>query len=392
MAGVAKEIFGIISMGDGSILVAAARGGEVLSFAAERFAGPCAGQESLDRALSRVEKETGSTLSRAVFVVNWKFRLGFASSKIALGAGSPVSKGDMEKACKRLPASFRGVDSHRILHVVPIGYKVDGGEVSHDPRGRTGRVLAAACHVISAPASKVEEVEDLAAACRLSVIAIVSAPYACGLAVMKPGQSVLVIDIGELSFASALFYRGSVMSLCRADSGAGEITAEISATLGVPEPEAARLANIYGAATPEKTDFAALVDIASWDGRGGVGDKTVVRAEIMDAVRAAAFSWCYKAREFLTENAFACVDSVVLCGSGAMLEGLADVAHAVFGLPCCVAGAELKGASNPRFTEIRGAIAYMRDKAPAKPGGMFGMSGGSGGGPDGMFGGFDDKF
>jgi cell division protein FtsA len=265
-------------------------------------------------------------------------------------------------------------EDRSVIHAIPIGYKVDFGDVVRDPRGAVGRELAAACQVVSVPSSLVAEVEDLAAYSHLSVSAMVAAPYACGLAVVNGAQSVLVIDIGGRSFSSILFYHGSVMSMIRGNFGSGDITSSMVGTLSVPLDEAERLKRRYGAETPEGVDFSTLVDVSGVNG-GVPVEKTLVKAVIMDAVRAAAFLWCAKLREFLTANAFACVDSVVLCGGGATLKGIADIGRTVFGIPCSVAGAELKGVSSPRFPVIRGAMVYMSDRAPVKKGLFGGLDG-----------------
>ena len=102
-------------------------------------------------------------------------------------AGSAVSEGDIGRV---LSAGNRHSmrDGRAVLHSLPIGYSIDGGNGIRDPRGMLGSRFGVDMHVATTDVAAARNLMLAVERCHLAVEAMVASPYVAGLAVLADDE------------------------------------------------------------------------------------------------------------------------------------------------------------------------------------------------------------
>ncbi len=135
------------------------------------------------------------------------------------------------------------------LHVAPLGYSVDGGPLTPDPRGRQGGSLAVEACVVTAPGHAVEALRQCIRAAGLEPSEIVAAPYAAALAVTteeERAEGVLVIDLGAGGAGLACLCAEGLVHVDHVAIGGARMTRDLAKALGAPAPAAERAKLLHG--------------------------------------------------------------------------------------------------------------------------------------------------
>jgi cell division protein FtsA len=135
------------------------------------------------------------------------------------------------------------------LHVLPLGYSVDGGEAIPDPRGLEGRWLEAEACVVTAPAQAIEALKRCARGAGAAPEAVVAGPYAAALGAASEEEresGVLVIDLGAGGAGVAAMAEGALMHLDHIPIGGARITRDLARRLSTTFAVAERVKLMHG--------------------------------------------------------------------------------------------------------------------------------------------------
>jgi len=222
------------------------------------------------------------------------------------------------------------------LHAVPVEGVVDGGRALRDPRGARGTRLDLLATVVVAEAAAVETVVDAVAACHVEVADVIAAPYAAGVAVAGEDElerGVLVAEFGAGTTALAHFHDGRLLFVHTVPWGGRHLTADLAYGLSTSPRVAERLKTLHGSLGHRDGDL--RIEVPGPE--GGEVETTVARADLARILRARV----EEIFDFLEKGIEAQRDlfdgrpprSVVLSGGGSLLDGLAETAEEIFGLP-----------------------------------------------------------
>ncbi|PCI20681.1 cell division protein FtsA [Candidatus Wolfebacteria bacterium] len=208
--------------------------------------------ESIKKAVAEAEKNAGVTIKKA-FV-----SIGGISLTSEMGHGySIISRGDKEVTeldiNKAIHESEDAIDisNKKIIHVIPVTYKLDGNEVLGNPEGMQGIKLEVKTLFVTAMERHIENLLGALAEAGIDVQDVIAAPIAASMVALTEKQKsvgCILIDIGAETVEIAVFENGTVLSLQVFPIGSMDITNDIALGFKIPLEDAEKLkrGNIVG--------------------------------------------------------------------------------------------------------------------------------------------------
>lgn len=158
-------------------------------------------------------------------------------------ASGTVTGADVEKAC-RAAAIVAAPDDQRTLHVMPIGFWLDGRPEADAPEGKQGGRLEVETHIVSVSRQAVDELIAALAAKHLTVASVFANAVVSASAVAD-GPSCLVMDMGAGLTDLALYSGGNIVLSASVPLGGDYITGDIMQGLGITRPHAEEVKRYY---------------------------------------------------------------------------------------------------------------------------------------------------
>ncbi|MDT8901671.1 cell division protein FtsA [Anaeroselena agilis] len=169
------------------------------------------------------------------------------TSQNGLGSVAPsagmATGADIERAC-RAAAAVTVPDSHRILHILPIGFWLDGQTLAEPPLGKSGKRLEVEAHIVSMPASRADELTAALADKGITVAAILANAVVGGTDAAGT-DSCLVIDIGAGLADLSLHSGGKIVFTASLPLGGDYITGDIMHGLDIGKLHAEEIKRYY---------------------------------------------------------------------------------------------------------------------------------------------------
>ncbi len=250
------------------------------------------------------------------------------------GKDREVSELDVERAV----AAARAINlpqDREIIHVLPQTFVVDDGDGIREPIGMSGVRLEVEVHIVTGAVTSVQNVVRSVNRAGLAVQDIVLEPLASGEAVLYEDEKelgVLVIDIGGGTTDVALYRNGAIWHTAILPLGGDHISNDIAIGLRTPMADAEAMKKRYGCALTALVPAEETVDVPSVGGRKPRLLSRQVLSEIIQPRVEEIFTLV--ARE-LGRSGFqdAATAGVVVTGGTAIMEGVPELAEAVFDQP-----------------------------------------------------------
>lgn len=347
--------------------------------------------DSIRKALASVDGVREAAM-RSVFV-------GIAGGHIkgftgygAIGVkGSVVREEDVERLVDSAGAVCVPVD-REILHVIPTGFRVDGGNGINDPVGMHADRLEAKVHIVTGSVTSVQSLMKCCEMADVGVDDIVLEPLASADAVLMKEErerGVALVDIGGGTTDIAIYSNGILKHTAVLALGGNHITNDIAVGLGIPAGEAERIKKLYGYSMAGIVDETRAIEVKG----EGEEKKSVPLGHLTEIIepRCEELLMLVKkemdivAGEGAGRAEGSRLSGVVLTGGTASLKGLDCMAKLIIRLPVRIgipAGVSNKGLVNsPEYAtgvglllyglEHRGAEDDITAKMPLTTGGIF---------------------
>ncbi|MGH7105209.1 MAG: cell division protein FtsA [Acetobacteraceae bacterium] len=280
--------------------------------------------------------------------------------------GRPVAAEDVQRVVYEARARAFA-DGRETIHALPLSFAVDEtGDVA-DPRGLYCETLTARLHIIDAATSALRNFGVCLARADLDITAMVSAPFAAGLAVLVEDERMLgatIIDMGGGTTGMAVFGEGQILHTATLAVGGMHVTNDLARLLSTPVAHAERLKTLYGSAEPSPDDEREMLPVPL------VGEEEhhiarVPRAMLVSIIRPRIEETFEMVKERLEASGLNRIAGtrVVLTGGAAQLSGVREMAarilgrqirlgrpHGLRGLP--------ESASGPAFATAAGLLAW----------------------------------
>jgi cell division protein FtsA len=250
------------------------------------------------------------------------------------GREREVSAADVERAVEAARA-INVPQDREIIHVLPQTFAVDDADGVREPIGMSGVRLEVEVHIVTAAVTSVQNVVRAVNRAGLTVQDVVLEPIASAEAVLFPDEKelgVVLIDIGGGTTDMALFRDGAIWHTAILPLGGDHITNDVAVGLRTPMADAEDLKKRYGCALTAMVPAEETVDVPSVGGRKARQLSRQVLSEIIQPRVEEIVTLV--ARE-LTRAGFqdAATAGVVVTGGTSIMEGVPELAEAIFDQP-----------------------------------------------------------
>jgi len=204
--------------------------------------------QSVQQAVRQAEKKAGITVKEAFISIG-----GIGLESIRSKASCSISKGDDEiseddlqrvvESCEQQIPSPR-TQNRRIIHQIPICYRVDNERILGNPLGMKGLKLEADTLFITAFEPHVNDLVDAIENIDIEVIDVMASPLAAGLVTLSKSQKVagcVLANIGAETVSIVVFENNVPISLETFSIGSSDVTNDIALGLKISLEEAQRI-------------------------------------------------------------------------------------------------------------------------------------------------------
>jgi cell division protein FtsA len=292
--------------------------------------------EAIKHAVADAEQMAGVDVSRVwAGVAGGHIRSLNSRGVVAIsGREREVSAADVERAVDAARA-INVPQDREIIHVLPQTFAVDDADGVREPIGMSGVRLEVEVHIVTAAVTSIQNVVRAVNRAGLTVQDVVLEPIASAEAVLFPDEKelgVVLIDIGGGTTDMALFRDGAIWHTAIIPLGGDHITNDVAVGLRTPMADAEDLKKRYGCALTSMVPAEETVDVPSVGGRKARQLSRQVLSEIIQPRVEEIVTLV--ARE-LTRAGFqdAATAGVVVTGGTSIMEGVPELAEAIFDQP-----------------------------------------------------------
>lgn len=228
-------------------------------------------------------------------------------------------------------------EDRMLLQVMPQDFVVDDQPGFHDPRQMMGSVLEANAHLLT---TSVQEHTNLIGAINRAHLTVDETIYeaiaACYASVLpeERHEGVAVIDIGQHSTELVCYYGESGQLATTLKLCGDHFSRDLAHDLRIPIEAAAIVKEQFGSAAAAETPHNSVVELPVPEGHTGE-PKEVSRRRMNQILESRAVDLFEEVRKELAvfgmEKALS--NGVVICGGGALLPGICEVAEKVLKCP-----------------------------------------------------------
>jgi len=259
-------------------------------------------------------------------------------------------------------------DGRAVLHSLPIGYQLDAASGIREPRGMLGSRFGVDMHMVTAEVATVRNLMLTVERSHLHVEAMVSSPYASGLAVLADDEADLgaaTIDLGAGTTTFAVFSGGRFVHADGFALGAHHVTMDLARGLNTRIADAERIKAIYGSVMSGGSDERDMITVPPVGDDEREPPQFVSRAALTRIIKPRVEEILEMVRDRLVASPFAAEPRgrVVLTGGGSQLAGIADLAARILkrpvriGRPLGLSGLP-EAAKGPAFAVTAGLLVY----------------------------------
>ncbi|MBH88735.1 MAG: cell division protein FtsA [Magnetovibrio sp.] len=292
--------------------------------------------------MERTESTIRSTIEAAEQMAGENIR----NVIVNLSCGEPISRliayeisiagheiGDVD--LRRLLDPSGLVDSknfeRELVHLIPVGYSVDGDKGVRDPRGLHGQSLGVNMHIITAASGPLRNLEQGISRCHLNICGKVITPFASALACVSEDEAnlgVTCIDMGGGTTTMSVFFDGELVFVDSIPIGGAHVTNDVARGLSTPFVHAERMKTLYGSAIPTPSDNNEIIKVPLIGEEETGETNQVPRSVLIGIIRPRVEETLEIVRDRLIDAGFDKVAGrrIVITGGASQLSGVKELA------------------------------------------------------------------
>lgn len=299
--------------------------------------------ESIKSAVSEAEKRSGIKIKKAFVSIGGigLSSITSTSSVIISRADSEITSLDIKKVQEQCEKDIPTSSSlnKKIIHSIPLHYKIDGKIALGKPEGMKGNKLEVKTLYITSLEHHLNDIIQAVDEAGISVQDVMASPIAASLVTLTKSQKIagcVLANIGAETVSIAVFENNIPVSLEIFPIGSTDITNDIALGLKVPleEAEQIKIGAITGSSYPrkklEEIIFARLSDIFELI---EVHLKKIGRNGLLPA-------------------------GIIITGGGSGLSNIEDLAKVSLKLPSRIGSANLGLSEKQSYKDSTWAVAY----------------------------------
>jgi cell division protein FtsA len=289
---------------------------------------------SIKRAIEEAEHMAGCEISTVYTGIAGGHIKAFQSHGVVAVKDKEVRPQDVDRVIEQAKAVAIPLD-REVIHVLPQEFVVDDQDGIKDPIGMSGVRLEAKALIVTGAVSSAQNIVKCAQRTGLNVSDIVLQPLASSLATLCEDEKelgVCLVDIGGGTTDIAIFHDGSIRHTAVISLGGNHLTNDVAIGLRTPTHEAERIKKQYGHANAKKVDGSETIEVPSVGGGAPRILSRHILAEIIEPRVEEIFMLVqHEIQRAGMEELLA--SGVVITGGSTLLEGMAEMAEEVLGMP-----------------------------------------------------------
>jgi len=283
-------------------------------------------------------------------------------------AGHEIGDNDLRRLLDPAGLPEAEKNERELIHLIPVGYSVDGNKGVRDPRGLHGERLGVNMHIISAAIGPLRNLEQAIARCHLDICGKVVTPYASALSCIAEDEAnlgVTCIDMGGGSTSISVFFDGELVHIDSIPVGGVHVTNDIARGLSTPLVHAERMKTLYGSAIPTPSDDHEIIKVPLIGEEESGETNQVPRSVLIGIIRPRIEETFEMIRGRLQAAGFDKVAGrrIVLTGGASQLPGVREMAASILdkqvrhGRPRPIPGLA-ESVSGPAFATSAGLLHF----------------------------------
>ncbi len=291
-------------------------------------------------------------------------------------SGHQIRDTDVRRVLDQGSAMY-DADDRELIHCIPTGYSIDGGNGILDPRGMYGDRLGVNVHLVTAAIGPAKNLSTVIDRCHLDIEDRVVSPYASGLACLVEDEKelgVTVIDMGGGTTSIAVFMESQVVFVDSLPIGGNHVTNDVAKGLSTPVAKAERLKTVYGSVMQMPSDAREMLKVPVVGEEDESSANEVPKSMLVQIIQPRLEETFELVRAQLETSGFGKLAGrrVVLTGGASQLEGVRDLAEMVLdrqvrlGRPKAIRGLP-ESVSGPAFATCGGLLRYGLREHVARP-------------------------
>jgi len=290
--------------------------------------------QAITRAVAEAELMAGCDISAVYAAIGGNHVRSQNSTGVVSIREREVTSSDVERVLDAAKAIALPADQ-RILHVLAQEYLIDEQDGIRMPVGMSGTRLEARVHVVTAANAVVQNISKCVQRCSLEVDELILQPLAASLAVLSEDEKelgVVLIDMGAGTTDLAIWRNGALHYSSVIPLGGDQVTGDIAQALRTTTSSAEELKIKYACALAKLASPEETIQVP------GVGEReprrlarqllaSVVQPRYDEILGLALSDLRRSGLEDLVPA------GIVLTGGGAKIEGAAEHAEELFGMP-----------------------------------------------------------
>ena len=319
-------------------------------------------RESLEKAISEIEKQIGFRIDKAIVTVPSNDR------KLKIVSGSYVLKGeeaavtgrDINKSLENAVVGSYD-DEHELVCVLPIVFSVDDRKNVFDPKGLVGKKLGVKAVTGVVPKTVLYPFLQVFADCGIEVVDIAFGSigdYSIGA--NRDNDKVIgaVINIGEETINISIFNKKILIKNEIINLGSKNIDNDIMYIFGVDRKTARFLKEKFAACSTRYSDKFDTIEVKIND-----NEKTTIDQEYITKVIEARVIELLKLSEKQINNLTnRKISYIIITGGITSIPGFNYVVESVLGLSAFVIPESTLGVRNNKYSSAAGLIKYYDHK------------------------------
>jgi len=320
--------------------------------------------DSIKKAIEEAELMAGCEISSAYAGIAGGHITGFNSRGIVAIKGSEITQQDVERVIDAARAVAIPMD-REVIHVIPQEFIVDDQDGIQNPLGMAGVRLEAKIHIVTGAVTSAHNIVKCANRSGLDVCDIVLEPLASGEAVLTDEERELgtaLLDLGGGTTDLAIFSGKNIKHTFVLSLGGNNLTNDIAVGLRSPLGEAEKIKKKYGTCLSKSIGNNESIEVPGTGGRKPKKLSRQILGEILEPRMEEIFT-LIKREIYRAEMERIISSGIVVTGGTALLDGVTDVAEAIFNLPTRLGRPQgISGlvdvVNNPMYATAVGLVMY----------------------------------
>ena len=214
--------------------------------------------ESVKKAVKMAENSLGFKIRKAVVSIG-----GISLSSIVSSGAVIISRADQEitqlDISKALASSEENLEiiNKKIIHIIPVVYKLDGKDIHGRPEGMHGIKLEVKTLFVTCLKQNIEDLITVLGLVNIEVIDVIATPVALSSILLNTKQKTagcVLVDIGAETVSVSVFENNLLISLQVFSIGSMDITKDVALgfKIALDEAESVKLGSVLGGDYPKK--------------------------------------------------------------------------------------------------------------------------------------------